>query len=73
MAIPGELSFPIYVMFWTILAMMLVLLIALKMVMKTQRHIENIDMNIEKLAKKTYEDEEKILKSIEKKPKKKNS
>jgi beta-lactam-binding protein with PASTA domain len=70
MAIPGEVNFLFYVMFWTILAMMLVLLVALKMVMKTQKHIENINVNIEKLAKKTLKDEERILEDLEKKKKK---
>ena len=38
--------------------------------MKTQRHIENMDMNIEKLAKKMLADEKKILEDIEGKKKK---
>jgi len=65
----GEENFLFYVMFWTILAMMLVLLISLKLVMKTQRHIENMDMNIEKLAKSVLADEERILDDIEGKKK----
>lgn len=69
MAIPGDVNFLFYVMFWTILAMMLVLLISLKMVMQTQRHIENMDNNIEKLVKKTLKDEERILHDLEKKKK----
>ena len=67
----GEVSFLFYVMFWTILAMMLVLLYSLKQVIKTQRHIENMDMNIEKLVKRTLLDEERILHDLEDKPKKK--
>ncbi|MFW5705251.1 MAG: hypothetical protein ACOCXG_05410 [Nanoarchaeota archaeon] len=67
----GEVSFLFYVMFWTILAMMLVLLYSLKQVIKTQRHIENMDMNIEKLVKRTLLDEERILHDLEDKPRKK--
>jgi cell division protein FtsL len=65
MAVIGEINFLFYVMFWTILAMMLVLLISLKLVMRTQRHIENIDMNIAKMVKKTLADEERIIEDIE--------
>jgi len=55
----------VHVMFWTILAMMLVLLYALKQVLTTQRYIENIDTNIEKLVKKTLKEEEEILEHLE--------
>jgi TM2 domain-containing membrane protein YozV len=64
MAIGSE-NFLFYVMFWTILAMMLVLITALKMVFKSQRYIENIDRNIEKMVKRTLLDEERILDDIE--------
>ena len=47
----GEENFLFYVMFWTILAMMLVLIYSLKQVIMTQRFIENIDKNIEKMIK----------------------
>jgi flagellar biogenesis protein FliO len=66
----SEVSFLFYVMFWTILAMMLVLLYALKQVIVTQRHIENMDRNIEKLVQRTLLDEERIIRDIEEKPKK---
>lgn len=67
----GEVSFLFYVMFWTILAMMLVLLYALKQVIVTQRHIENMDRNIEKLVQRTLLDEERIINDIEKPKKRK--
>jgi len=66
-----EIDFLFYVMFWTILAMMLVLIYALKQVITTQRFIENIDANIEKLVRRNLLDEERIIDDIEhKKPKK---
>lgn len=68
--VEGEINFLFYVMFWTILAMMLVLLISLKLVMKTQRHIENIDMNMEKMVQQTLSQERRILDDIEHKKKK---
>lgn len=61
----GEISFLFYVMFWTILAMMLVLIYSLKQVIVTQRYIENIDKNIEKMVKRTLLDEERILEDLE--------
>jgi len=67
----GEVNFLFYVMFWTILAMMLVLIYSLKQVVMTQRYIRNIDVNIEKLVKKTLVDEERILGDIESKGKRK--
>lgn len=70
MVMSGEISFLFYVMFWTILAMMLVLIYSLKQVIVTQRYIENIDGNIEKLVKRTLLDEERILDDIEGKKKK---
>lgn len=63
--VSGEADFLFYVMFWTILAMMLVLIYSLKQVIVTQRYIENIDKNIEKMAKKTLMEEERILSDIE--------
>lgn len=65
----GEENFLFYVMFWTILAMMLVLIYSLKQVIVTQKHIESMDKNIAKLVKKTLADEKKILKDIESKHK----
>ena len=62
----GEISFLLYVMFWTILAMMLVLLFALKQVIKTQQFIKNIDLNIQRLVVEVLKDEERILDDIEK-------
>lgn len=64
-AIGGEANFLFYVMFWTILAMMLVLIYSLKQVITTQRYIENIDHNIEKMVKRTLLDEERILDDLE--------
>jgi uncharacterized membrane protein len=60
-----EINFLFYVMFWTMLAMMLVLIYALKQVIVTQRYIKNIDINIERLVKRTLMDEERILDDIE--------
>lgn len=72
MVMGGEENFLFYVMFWTILAMMLVLIYSLKQVIKTQQYIQNIDGNIENLVRRTLMDEERILDDIErKKPKKK--
>ena len=65
MAIGSEINFLFYVMFWTILAMMLVLIYSLKQVIMTQRYIQNIDLNIEKLVRKTLEDEERIIEDLE--------
>lgn len=67
----GEEYFLFYVMFWTILAMMLVLIYALKQVIVTQRFIENIDKNIEKMVKRTLMDEERIIQDLEHPKKKK--
>ncbi len=67
----GEANFLFYVMFWTILAMMLVLIYALKQVIVTQRFIENIDKNIEKMVRRTLLDEERIIDDIEHKSKRK--
>ena len=63
--IASEEGFLFYVMFWTILAMMMVLIYALKQVISTQRYIKNIDKNIEKMVKRTLLDEERILNDIE--------
>ena len=63
--IASEEGFLFYVMFWTILAMMMVLIYALKQVITTQKYIENIDKNIEKMVKRTLLDEERILDDIE--------
>ena len=63
--IGGEVDFLFYVMFWTILAMMLVLIYSLKQVIVTQRFIENIDRNIEKMVSKTLIGEERIIRDLE--------
>lgn len=60
-----EASFLFYVMFWTILAMMLVMIYSLKQVIMTQRYIENIDKNIERMVKRTLLDEERIIEDLE--------
>jgi len=59
----GQEGFLFYVMFWTILAMMMVLIYSLKQVIVTQRYIRNLDSNIEKLVKKTLAEEDEILKA----------
>ena len=61
----AEASFLFYVMFWTILAMMLVMIYSLKQVIMTQRYIQNIDKNIERMVKRTLLDEERILEDLE--------
>ncbi len=61
----GEVEFLFYVMFWTILAMMLVLLYSLKQVIMTQNYIKNIDVNIEKLVVEILKDEERIIGDLE--------
>ena len=63
--VAGETNFLFYVMFWTILAMMLVLIYSLKQVISTQKHIQNMDKNIEKLALKILHDEERIIRDVE--------
>jgi len=68
--VTGETSFLFYVMFWTILAMMLVLIYSLKQVIVTQKHIQNMDRNIEKLALKILHDEERLIRDVEGKKKK---
>ena len=60
-----EINFLVRVMFWTILAIMLVILYMLKQVNQTQRHLQSIDKNIEKMVKKTLSDEERILEDVE--------
>ena len=59
----GQEGFLFYVMFWTILAMMMVLIYSLKQVVITQRYIRNLDSNIEKLVAKTLKEENEILKA----------
>ena len=61
----SDINFLFYVMFWTILAMMLVLLYSLKQVISTQSYIKNIDINLEKLVIEILRDEEKILQDLE--------
>ena len=68
--VTGETNFLFYVMFWTILAMMLVLIYSLKQVIVTQKHIQNMDRNIEKLALKILHDEERLIRDVEGKKKK---
>lgn len=61
----AEIDFLIRIMFWTILAIMLVIIYMLKQVNQTQRHLESIDKNIEKMVRRTLMDEERILDDIE--------
>ena len=61
----GEIDFLIRVMFWTILAIMLVVLYMLKQLTQHQKHLENIDKNISKMVRKTLKDEEMILEDVE--------
>ncbi len=70
MVVGTNTTFLFYVMFWTIIAMMLVLLFALKQVIVTQKHIENMDKNLEKIARKTILEEERILNDVEHKSRK---
>lgn len=63
----ADQNFLFFVMFWTILAMMMVMIYSLKLVMRTQRHIENIDVNIASMVKRTLKDEEIIMSSMKKK------
>ena len=69
----GEENFLFYVMFWSILAMMLVLIYSLKQVIMTQKYIRNIDLNIESLVKRTLAGEERILDDLEHRKKKTKS
>ena len=71
MVFGSEVNFLFYVMFWTILAMMLVILYMLKQVNQTQKHLQSIDQNIEKMVRRTLLDEERILHDLEDKPRKK--
>ena len=50
-----------HLMFWTIIAMMLVLIFALKRIILIQTHMANIDRNIEVMVEKILEEEEEIL------------
>lgn len=63
--IGGEVDFLFYVMFWTILAMMLILIYALRQVIVTQRYIQNIDRNIEKMVSQSLKQEQRILEDLE--------
>jgi uncharacterized membrane protein len=63
----NNVNFLFFVMFWTILAMMLVMIYSLKLVMRTQRHIESIDVNIAKMVGKVLKEEDQILANIKKK------
>lgn len=58
-------EFLVYVMFWTIVAIMLVILVVLKKVNHTQYHIQNIDRNVEKMVHKILLEEERILEDLE--------
>ena len=65
-----EIEFLFYLMFWTILAMMLVLLYSLKEVKHTQSVMRSIDINLEKLVIEVLKDEEEIIKDLEPRVKK---
>ncbi len=58
------------VMFWTIIAMMLVLLYSLKQVIATQTYIKSIDKNIERMVRRIDLEEQRIINDIEGKGKK---
>ncbi len=58
-------DFLVKVMFWTVLAIMLVILYMLSVVNKSQKHIESIDQNIQKMVRQTLLDEERIIKDLE--------
>lgn len=61
----GDQNFLFFVMFWTIIAMMLVLIYSLKQIIVTQRYMQNIDRNIEKMVEKTLMEEDRILHDLE--------
>lgn len=61
----GDQNFLFFVMFWTIIAMMLVLIYSLKQIIITQKYMQNIDRNIEKMVKQTLVEEERILHDLE--------
>lgn len=61
----GDQNFLFFVMFWTIIAMMLVLIYSLKQIIITQKYIQNIDKNIERMVTQTLKDEERILHDLE--------
>ena len=65
MAMVGDQNFLFFVMFWTIIAMMLVLIYSLKQIIVTQRYMQNIDRNIEKMVEKTLMGEDRILHDLE--------
>ena len=65
MAMVGDQNFLFFVMFWTIIAMMLVLIYSLKQIIVTQRYMQNIDKNIEKMVEKTLMEEDRILHDLE--------
>ena len=58
-------DFLVRVMFWTVLAIMLVILYMLSLVNRTQKHIESIDQNIQKMVRQTLLDEERIIRDLE--------
>lgn len=61
----GDQNFLFFVMFWTIIAMMLVLIYSLKQIIITQKYMQNIDRNIEKMVKQTLAEEDRILHDLE--------
>ncbi len=61
----GDQNFLFFVMFWTIIAMMLVLIYSLKQIIVTQKYMQNIDRNIEKMVQKTLAEEDRILHDLE--------
>ena len=61
----GDQNFLFFVMFWTIIAMMLVLIYSLKQIIITQRYMQNIDKNIEKMVTQTLAEEDRILHDLE--------
>lgn len=65
MVMVGDQNFLFFVMFWTIIAMMLVLIYSLKQIIITQKYMQNIDRNIEKMVRQTLADEERILHDLE--------
>lgn len=65
MVMVGDQNFLFFVMFWTIIAMMLVLIYSLKQIIITQKYMQNIDRNIEKMVKQTLVEEERILHDLE--------
>ena len=54
----------LYLMFWTILAMVMALIYAIHRLILVQKHMRNMDYNIEILVEKILKEEDQILKKL---------